>query len=102
MANANVDASNQSQDEAGAPSGQCPMQALGIDIVPVRYAIDQEDDEGLGTFGLPEQWQGNAIFQGSLIESDYTLRQLRDGWLYVIADYDQTFHEYEVKGSEFM
>ncbi|CAG20471.1 T6SS effector BTH_I2691 family protein [Photobacterium profundum] len=102
MANANVDASKQSQDEAGAPSGQCPMQALGIDIVPVRYAIDQEDDEGLGTFGLPEQWQGNAIFQGSLIESDYTLRQLRDGWLYVIADYDQTFHEYEVNGSEFI
>lgn len=101
-ANANVDASNQSQNEAGSSSGQCPMQALGIDIVPVRYAIDQEDDEGLGTFGLPEQWQGNGFFQSSLIESDYTLRQLRDGWLYVIADSDQTFHEYEVNGSEFI
>ncbi|MGF1797630.1 T6SS effector BTH_I2691 family protein [Photobacterium swingsii] len=102
MTNANDNASNQSQDEAGALSGQCPMQPLGVDIVPVRYAIDEEDDDGDGKFGLPEQWQGNGIFQRNLIESDYTLRQLRDGWLYVIADYDKTFHEYEVKGSDFI
>ncbi|PSW18864.1 hypothetical protein C9I94_24360 [Photobacterium swingsii] len=102
MTNANDNASNQSQDEAGALSGQCPMQPLGVDIVPVRYAIDEEDDNGEGKFGLPEQWQGNGIFQRNLIESDYTLRQLRDGWLYVIADYDKTFHEYEVKGSDFI
>lgn len=102
MTNANDNASNQSQDEAGALSGQCPMQPLGVDIVPVRYAIDEEDDNGEGKFGLPEQWQGNGIFQRNLIESDYTLRQLRDGWLYVIADHDKTFHEYEVKGSDFI
>ncbi|MGY2337604.1 toxin VasX, partial [Pseudomonas sp. SDO528_S397] len=31
----------------------------------------------------------------------YTLRQLRDGWVYVYNGVDQTFHEYQVSGRLF-
>ncbi len=84
----------------------CPMRALGIHIIPVRYALDEmiEDEakqNSVPRFGLPDNWQGDGPFAAGLTRSAYTLRQLRDGWLYVLAeDNDNTFHEYEVRGTE--
>ncbi|WP_418113331.1 hypothetical protein RJD40_09650 [Vibrio scophthalmi] len=100
MSDENASASQQPSTEVGSIAGQCPMQAMGIDIIPVRYAIDESLEDGSGRFGLPEKWQGNGIFADDLTRSNYTLRQLRDGWLYVISDHDKTFHEYEVCGTQ--
>ncbi|WP_260260746.1 T6SS effector BTH_I2691 family protein [Vibrio intestinalis] len=99
MSNAISNASEQSSQEAGLSLGTCPMQALGINIVPVRYALDELDDLGNAKNGLVNNWKGNGIFNDNLSRSQYTLRQLRDGWLYVLCDYDKTFHEYEVSGN---
>jgi hypothetical protein len=78
--------------------GECPLKNAEVAIVPVRYAIDDVDDYGKALNPLPttEKWQGKL----TLTESAYTLRQLRDGWLYVYDQNEKTFHEYQVAGSQ--
>lgn len=66
---------------------------------PVRYAIDELTSDTTSPFGLPENWQGNG--QARLDKSNYTLRQLRDGWLYVYDSINKSLDEYEIKGNEF-
>lgn len=36
------------------------------------------------------------------VQAPYTLRQLRDGWLYVYSGQDDTLHEYKVEGTSFI
>ncbi|WP_251768407.1 MULTISPECIES: T6SS effector BTH_I2691 family protein [unclassified Vibrio] len=77
-----------------------------INIVPVRYAIDEiEDPEAepaTKPFGLPEDWKGKGSTKYSADSGlSYTLRQLRDGWLYVYDHMTKELDEYEVKGVNF-
>lgn len=77
-----------------------------INIVPVRYAIDEiEDPEAepaTKPFGLPEEWKGKGSTKYSADSGlSYTLRQLRDGWLYVYDHMTKELDEYEVKGVNF-
>ncbi|MDC0612581.1 hypothetical protein OAP63_17760 [Vibrio sp.] len=87
---------NTSTNDAGSVSKSCPMQNENISIVPVRYAIDDMDMmSGCNQINpLPEKgkWQGPFTLE----HSKYTLRRLRDGWLYVYDEDAKTFHEYQV------
>ncbi|GGJ82911.1 T6SS effector BTH_I2691 family protein [Pseudomonas matsuisoli] len=82
-------------------SGQCPLKALEIAIYPVRYAIDESPARGRaqGPNPLPKGW--SSVHLPDLKTRSYTLRQLRDGWLYVWDETDKTFHEYQVQGHQF-
>ncbi|MUK42557.1 hypothetical protein GNP61_13455 [Aliivibrio fischeri] len=87
--------------DAKNPAGSCPVKFGVIDIVPVRYAIDDMDDEEKEQkHPLLDIHKGNGFFD--VAHSKYTLRQLRDGWLYVYSNKDNTFHEYQVKGTQFI
>ncbi|WP_144409056.1 toxin VasX [Photobacterium halotolerans] len=68
-------------------------------LFPVRYALDENDENEKPKHGLPEGWRGNGFFFGQTITPyQYTLRQLRDGWLYVYNETDKTLDEYEFNG----
>nr|WP_284676528.1 T6SS effector BTH_I2691 family protein [Vibrio sinus] len=74
-------------------------------FIPVRYAIDQMDDPNSiplqQPFGLPSDWQGQGLLASRLESCHYTLRQLRDGWIYIYNKTTQTLDEYQLKGSQF-
>ncbi|MGD8109963.1 T6SS effector BTH_I2691 family protein [Vibrio sp. TRT 17S01] len=78
----------------------CPFRRNDVGIIPVRYALDDMNEQGQPLHPLPTtdtQWQGRFAPK----QRQYTLRQLRDGWLYVYDETDKTFHEYQVEGYEF-
>ncbi|MCW8336558.1 T6SS effector BTH_I2691 family protein, partial [Vibrio paucivorans] len=80
--------------------GLCPFRRNDVGIIPVRYALDDMNEHGQPLHPLPTtdtQWQGRFAPK----QRQYTLRQLRDGWLYVYDETDKTFHEYQVEGYEF-
>ncbi|WP_447400241.1 T6SS effector BTH_I2691 family protein [Vibrio harveyi] len=76
-----------------------PTEALPAHFIPVRYAIDQLETEETQPFGLPEEWKGQS--PAKLNTVGYTLRQLRDGWLYVYDAINKSLDEYEIKGTQF-
>ncbi|MBP2262583.1 T6SS effector BTH_I2691 family protein [Pseudomonas sp. BP8] len=79
-------------------SGQCPWKHAEVAIFPVRYALDEsplEKDSNQGPHALPRDWPRPSP---ALQTRSYTLRQLRDGWVYVWNEVEQTFHEYQVSG----
>ncbi|WP_299014920.1 LysM peptidoglycan-binding domain-containing protein [uncultured Photobacterium sp.] len=78
-------------------------------LAPVRYAIDErdpitlEDDVVQGLHPIDDM----EVFSGGVLRSDktpYTLRQLRDGWLYALSQDPETqtwsVEEYQVLQSE--
>jgi len=83
-------------------NGQCPLKAGEIAIHPVRYAIDESPARGSakGPNPLPKGWSSSHL--PKLKTRSYTLRQLRDGWLYVWNETDRTLHEYQVNGHQFI
>lgn len=91
---------NQAFTNAPMGSGQCSLMAGEVAIFPVRYAVDESPQKGSvqGPNPLPKNWSGKPA---ELKTRGYTLRQLRDGWLYVWDSVDKTFHEYQVKGEQF-
>ncbi|PMM06375.1 hypothetical protein BCT63_06535 [Vibrio kanaloae] len=89
-----------STKNAKSSSASCPFQSNKIGIIPVRYAFDDMNKQGQPLHPLPTtdtQWQGRF----TPTQRQYTLRQLRDGWLYVYDETDKVFHEYQVEGYEF-
>lgn len=73
--------------EAGSITAACSLKNGLINIIPVRYALDSfvEREKGSApTAAMPlsesKDWQPR--FTG-LKTRDYTLRQLRNGWVYV-------------------
>lgn len=90
------------ENKPATANGQCPLKAGEIAIHPVRYAIDESPAPGSaqGPNPLPKGW--NAGHLPKLKTRSYTLRQLRDGWLYVWDETDRTLHEYQVKGHQFI
>jgi hypothetical protein len=82
--------------------GLCPLKAAEVAIFPVRYAVDESPEHKgshQGPNPLPKGWSSNLP---PLQTRSYTLRQLRDGWLYVWNSIDRSFHEYEVKDEQFI
>ncbi|MBF4243912.1 hypothetical protein EA004_02485 [Vibrio anguillarum] len=97
MSNPNQAAKTGQTNDAQNPASACPFKQSLIGIIPVRYAFDVYDDQGQALHPLPKadrQWKG----QFSIKQRSYTLRQLRDGWLYVYDETAKTLHEYEVVG----
>ena len=100
MSTANKAAMCASTRDAKSPAGLCPFQRSDIGIIPVRYALDDMNEKGLQMHPFPAsdpQWKGRFTPK----QRQYTLRQLRDGWLYVYDETDTTFHEYQIEGYEF-
>ncbi|ENM5756971.1 T6SS effector BTH_I2691 family protein [Vibrio mimicus] len=98
MSNPNQAAKTGQTNDAQNPASACSFKQPLIGIIPVRYAFDVYDDQGQALHPLPKadrQWKG----QFSIKQRSYTLRQLRDGWLYVYDETAKTLHEYEVVGS---
>ncbi|MGR5333596.1 toxin VasX [Photobacterium damselae] len=80
-----------------SPAGTCPLQTKEVGIIPVRYAIDAT----MGTkalFPLPEGDDWQPTFN---INLPYTLRQLRDGWLYVYSKKQKVLHTYQIEQAVF-
>ncbi|MER2499127.1 toxin VasX, partial [Vibrio neptunius] len=79
-------------------------------LAPVRYAIDNRNLDTLNdevVKGL-NPITDTALFPGGVLRSDklpYTLRQLRDGWLYALSQDPETdvwsVAEYQVVKGEF-
>ncbi|TMX33654.1 toxin VasX [Vibrio sp. Hep-1b-8] len=64
--------------KAKSAVGQCHMRRNDIGIIPVRYALDDINEQGQPLHPLPTtdtQWQGRFAPK----QRQYTLRQLRDG-----------------------
>ncbi|ALI01906.1 hypothetical protein C1Y08_16125 [Pseudomonas sp. FW306-02-F02-AA] len=81
--------------------GQCPLMQGEVAIFPVRYALDEspiKKGSSQGPHPLPKNWSSKPP---ELKTRSYTLRQLRDGWLYVWNSIDKTFHEYQIKAEQF-
>ncbi len=90
------------EDKPVCVTGQCPLQQQEIAIFPVRYAIDEasENSDEPGPNPIPAEWQGHQSLP-QLHKRTYTLRQLRDGWLYVINRTTNILDEYQVNGASF-
>lgn len=90
------------EDKPVCATGQCPLQQQEVAIFPVRYAIDEasENPDEPGPNPIPADWQGHQSLP-QLHKRTYTLRQLRDGWLYVVNRTTNTLDEYQVTGASF-
>lgn len=99
--NPNQDALAASNQDCQSPAGVCPCKG-DISLVPVRYAID--DRPANKGDAQPHPLPKNLHFSAplSLKGNAYTLRQLRDGWLYVYNETSKELDEYEIKGAEFI
>ncbi|SIR53461.1 toxin VasX [Aeromonas veronii] len=89
-----------SPKDCKSPVGTCPFKNKEIALVPVRYALDEVfEAPAKQPHPLPAKY-----FKGPLAlkANPYTLRQLRDGWLYVFDETAKELDEYEVKGSQFI
>ncbi|MBF8224436.1 T6SS effector BTH_I2691 family protein [Halomonas sp. 328] len=89
-------------DETSFGGGVCPL-LIDVTLFPVRYAIDEAPSQAdePAPHPLSERWQGPDY--PSLATRGYTLRQLRDGWLYVYVEEngEQRIDEYVVDGATF-
>lgn len=91
----------QFEDKPASANAQCPLRALEVAIFPVRYALDESPPKGSAQGPNPLPPGFDAAHLPSLESRSYTLRQLRDGWLYVWDEIASTFHEYRVQGHQF-
>ncbi|OOF04081.1 hypothetical protein BZG80_08500 [Salinivibrio sp. MA440] len=82
------------------PTGPCPLKGGSVGFVPVRYAFDNgyDQDDYTPIFALPKKWHGEAWIEAEY--SQRTLRQLRDGWLYVYDQDAERLDEYQVSGTK--
>ncbi|MDT8893303.1 hypothetical protein RSO41_01435 [Halomonas sp. I1] len=75
MESANRVADNQSDNDPGQEAGQCPLQKPDLQLVPVRYALVEPEQE----VSLPEV---SPPIQGDFRPNG--IRPARQGWLYLI------------------
>ncbi|WP_120513634.1 LysM peptidoglycan-binding domain-containing protein [Photobacterium salinisoli] len=73
-------------------------------LSPVRYAIDALNEKGQGLHPI----QDTEVFSGGIFQSaetPYTLRQIRDGWLYALRPLPESeawqLEEYKIEQGEF-
>ena len=104
MASSDVQAQSRDAafDETPVGGGVCPL-LLDVTLFPVRYAIDEAPEQAGSPAPHPiaDQWQGPGY--PAIDTRSYTLRQLRDGWLYVWVEEEgeQRIDEYRVEGATF-
>ncbi|SFQ78569.1 hypothetical protein SAMN05216578_103390 [Halopseudomonas formosensis] len=91
----------QFEDKPASANAQCPLRAQEVAIFPVRYALDESPAKGSSQGPNPLPTGFDAGHLPPLESRSYTLRQLRDGWLYVWDEVARTFHEYRVQGHLF-
>lgn len=80
--------------------GVCPFKNPNIAIVPMRYALDRsryDVDPGRLT---PLSAEGKWKCPPKLQSRSYTLRQLRDGFVYVYDETEEVLHEYRFKAHD--
>ncbi|QFT84217.1 hypothetical protein FIU88_04415 [Halomonas sp. THAF12] len=75
MEAANLVAENQSDNDPGQEAGQCPLQKPDLQLVPVRYALVEPEQE-VSLPGVSPPIQGDFRPNG--------IRPARQGWLYLI------------------
>ncbi|WP_122663920.1 toxin VasX [Pseudomonas viridiflava] len=83
-----------------ANPGVCPFKGPDIAIVPMRYALDRsryDVDPGRLT---PLSAEGKWKCPPKLQSRNYTLRQLRDGFVYVYDETDEALHEYRFSAQD--
>src|SRR5690554_2658630 len=89
-------------DESPLGGGMCPL-LLDVALFPVRYAIDEAPGQAgePAPHPLASPWQGPDYPE--LQTRSYTLRQLRDGWVYVWVEEggEQRLDEHRVEGATF-
>ncbi|MGP9767988.1 T6SS effector BTH_I2691 family protein [Halomonas sp. AOP13-D3-9] len=101
---ANTDAQAQARDaqfdETPFGTGMCPL-LIDVALFPVRYAIDEAPAEAGAS--APHPIAGQAPDYPDIETRRYTLRQLRDGWIYVWVEEEgeQRLDEYRVEGATF-
>ncbi|MDF2400078.1 T6SS effector BTH_I2691 family protein [Aeromonas sp. 5HA1] len=98
---ANADARASGITDCQSPAGVCPCNG-DISLVPVRYAIDERPANKGGAQPHPLPKGPDFRWPLALKGSAYTLRQLRDGWLYVYNETSKELDEYEIKGAQFI
>jgi len=86
---ANNAAASQSTEEAGAITAKCPLMNSMIQLVPMRYAMSEKNEE------LPNNLNGSLYQEKNIPQG---IRPLNPGFLYVIHSEDkETLYEYQVK-----
>lgn len=80
-----------------------PSAGQQIGFLPVRYAFSDKIAESLDAEREPFDSAGTNLESGLMSSGmrDYTLRQLRDGWLYVYNDTKSELDEYKITGSTY-
>lgn len=90
------------QPDQVSSTGACPIKDK-IYLFPVRYAIDESPTQkgtNQGPNPIPKDWLPTS-YATKLTTRSYTLRQLRDGWVYVWDQTSQELHEYKLEGQTF-
>jgi len=81
-------------DKPLSGTGTCPFKGPDIAIVPMRYALDRSrydvDPAQLTALSTETQWE----YFKPLQSRSHTLRQLRDGFVYVYDETAEVLHEY--------
>lgn len=83
-----------------ANPGVCPFKGPDIAIVPMRYALDRSrydiDPSRLTPLSAEGKWKCPPKLQSR----SYTLRQLRDGFVYVYDETEEALHEYRFQAHD--
>lgn len=88
LSDANTSAANQTTNESTSAVGSCPFEQGEIQLIPMRYAICEENEQ------LPDNFNG-SLYQDSKVTQG--IRPLNEGYLYLIHDSKQdTLYEYSV------
>ena len=77
-----------------ADNASCPFKGPDIAIVPMRYALDRSRYDVNPEQMTPLSADGNWERLPPLQSRTYTLRQLRDGYVYVFDETEEALHEY--------
>ncbi|WP_426118874.1 toxin VasX, partial [Pseudomonas sp. DSP3-2-2] len=75
-------------------TGTCPFKGPDIAIVPMRYALDRSRYDVEPTKLTPLAATGKWARYPKLDTRSHTLRQLRDGFVYVYDEMAEVLHEY--------
>lgn len=83
-----------------ANPGVCPFKGPDIAIVPMRYALDRSRYDVDPARLTPLSAEGKWKCPPKLRSRSYTLRQLRNGFVYVYDETDQALHEYRFNAQD--
>lgn len=96
-------ANNTSNADQAKPSAVSAL-LKNAPFLPQKSAIAAQGKHPLPNNGLWQPWfQSNGVTKSeNQVQAPFTLRQLRDGWLYVYSEQGKTFHEYKVEGTNLL